>query len=97
MGGIHGRENPTNFPIIRKSLLPGLGKGLSVEALAARLYPDVPAANARMNLNRLRKPQINGKPKRLSFGDFIDLCMALDMVPERIVSQTITEVLEQEK
>lgn len=74
-----------------------LDKGLSVEALAARLYPDVPAVNARMNLNRLRKPQINGKPKRLSFGDFIDLCIALDMVPERIVSQTITEVLEQEK
>ena len=37
-------------------------KGLSVEALAVRLYPDAPAANARMNLNRLRNPQINGKP-----------------------------------
>lgn len=72
-----------------------LALGLSVDALAARLYPDVPIANARMNLNRLRKPQVNGKPKRLLFGDFIDLCIALDLVPERVISQTITEIIEQ--
>ena len=72
-----------------------LALGLSVDALAARLYPDVPIANARMNLNRLRKPQVNGKPKRLLFGDFIDLCLALDLVPERVISQTITEIIEQ--
>lgn len=70
-------------------------KGLSVDALAARLYPDVPIANARMNLNRLRKPQVNGKPKRLLFGDFVDLCIALDMIPERVISQTITAIIEQ--
>ena len=71
-----------------------LALGLSVDALAARLYPDMPIANARMNLNRLRKPQVNGKPKRLLFGDFIDLCIALDLVPERVISQTITAILE---
>ena len=69
-------------------------KGLSVDALAAQLYPEVPIANARMNLNRLRKPQVNGKPKRLLFGDFVDLCIALDMVPERVISQTITAIIE---
>lgn len=74
-----------------------LALGLSVEALAARLYPDIPIANARMNLNRLRKPQVNGKPKRLLFGDFIDLCMALDLVPERVISQTITAIIERRK
>ena len=68
--------------------------GISVDALAAKLYPEVPVSNARMTLNRLRKPQVTGKPKRLLFGDFIDMCIALDLVPERIVTQAITEVLE---
>jgi hypothetical protein len=68
--------------------------GISVDALAAKLYPEVPISNARMTLNRLRKPQVTGKPKRLLFGDFIDMCIALDLVPERIVTQAITEVLE---
>ena len=70
-----------------------ISKGLSVDALAAKLYPDMPLANARMNLNRLRKPQVNGKPKRLLFSDFIDLCLALDMTPERVMAQAITSVL----
>ena len=70
-----------------------ISKGLSVDALAAKLYPDIPLPNARMNLNRLRKPQVNGKPKRLLFSDFIDLCLALDMTPERVMAQAITSVL----
>lgn len=71
-----------------------IAKGLSVDALAAALYPDVPIANARMNLNRLRKPQVTGKPKRLLYGDFIDLCVALDLIPERVIAQTITDIVE---
>ena len=68
--------------------------GLTVDALAEKLYPNVPLANARMNLNRLRKPQVTGKPKRLSYGDFIDLCIALDLPPERTVARTVLETLE---
>lgn len=68
--------------------------GMSVDALAVKLYPEVPVANARMTLNRLRKPQVTGKPKRLLFGDFIDMCVTLDLIPERIVTQAITEMLE---
>ncbi|MDD2966633.1 MAG: hypothetical protein PHN64_03940 [Desulfovibrionaceae bacterium] len=70
--------------------------GMSVDALAAKLYPEVPLANARMTLNRLRKAQVTGKPKRLLFGDFIDMCAALDLIPERVVTQAVTEVLEKE-
>ncbi len=69
-------------------------RGLTVDALARKLYPDIPIANARMAINRLRKPQITGKPKRLLYGDFIDMCLALDLVPERVIAQTITEVME---
>lgn len=68
--------------------------GLTVDALAGRLYPDTSLANARMTLNRLRKPQVTGKPKRLLFSDFIDMCMALDLPPERVLAQTIMEILE---
>ena len=68
--------------------------GMSIDALAAKLYPDVPIANARMTLNRLRKPQVTGKPKRLLYGDFIDMCIALNEPPERIVAQTILETLK---
>lgn len=68
--------------------------GLTVDALASKLYPDVPLANARMTLNRLRKPQVTGKPKRLLYGDFIDMCIALGLPPERVIAQTILETLE---
>ena len=68
--------------------------GLTVDALAERLYPTVPLANARMNLNRLRKAQVTGKPKRLSYGDFIDLCVTLDLSPERVVARTVLETME---
>ena len=72
-------------------------KGLTVDALARKLYPDIPIANARMAVNRLRKPQVTGKPKRLLFGDFIDMCLALELIPERVIAQTITEVLDATK
>lgn len=94
-------EERMRVALERKAMEPfeerRLDKGLSVKALAVCLYPDVSAANARMSLSRLREPQINDRPKRLLFGDFVDLCATLDMVPKRIVSQTIAEVLEQEK
>lgn len=69
-------------------------KGMTVDALAAKLYPELPIQNARMHLNRLRLPQATGKPKRLLYGDFIDMCLALDLIPERVLAQTITEVVE---
>lgn len=69
-------------------------KGMTVDALAAKLYPELPIQNARMRLNRLRLPQVTGKPKRLPYGDFIDMCLALDMIPERVLSQTIMDVVE---
>ena len=69
-------------------------KGMTVNALAAKLYPELPIQNARMHLNRLRLPQVTGKPKRLLYGDFIDMCLALDMIPERVLSQTIMDVVE---
>lgn len=69
-------------------------KGMTVDALAAKLYPELPIQNARMQLNRLRLPQATGKPKRLLYGDFIDMCIALELIPERVLSQTITEIVE---
>ena len=69
---------------------------MTVDALAAKLYPELPIQNARMHLNRLRLPQVTGKPKRLLYGDFIDMCMALELPPERVLAQTIIEIAEQQ-
>lgn len=63
--------------------------GLTVDAVARRLYPGAPIASARMNINRLRLPQATGKPKRLVYGDFIALCLALDLEPERVLAETV--------
>ncbi len=69
-----------------------LEKKMTIDDLARRLYPNLPIANARMNVNRLRKPQVNGKPKRLLFGDFVDMCLALDLIPERVIAQTVGNI-----
>lgn len=69
-------------------------KKMTVDGLAAKLYPELPIQNARMRLNRLRLPQTTGKPKRLLYGDFIDMCLALELTPERALAQTIIEVIE---
>ncbi|MBQ7456166.1 MAG: hypothetical protein IJS54_00940 [Desulfovibrio sp.] len=69
-----------------------LEKKMTIDDLARRLYPNLPIANARMNVNRLRKPQVNGKPKRLLFGDFVDICLALDLIPERVIAQTVGSI-----
>ena len=71
-----------------------LEKKMTIDDLARRLYPNLPIAiaNARMNVNRLRKAQVNGKPKRLLFGDFVDMCLALDLIPERVIAQTIGSI-----
>lgn len=68
--------------------------GMTLDALASKLYPDIPTQNARMHINRLRLPQVTGKPKRLQYGDFIELCQALELVPERVLAQTITEIID---
>ena len=69
-----------------------LEKKMTIDDLARRLYPNLPIANARMHVNRLRKPQVNGKPKRLLFGDFVDICLALDLIPERVIAQTVGSI-----
>ena len=67
---------------------------MTIDDLARRLYPNLPIAIAiaRMNVNRLRKAQVNGKPKRLLFGDFVDMCLALDLIPERVIAQTVGSI-----
>ena len=65
---------------------------ISVEALAEKVFPGTP--NARMIIQRMRKPQANGKTRALSLGEFVKMARALDMSPLEalgIVLQRIPE------
>ena len=52
---------------------------ISVEALAKEVFPGVP--NSRMIIQRIRKPQANGKTRSLSLGEFTRMAMALKISP----------------
>lgn len=52
---------------------------ITIEALASQVFPGVP--NARMIIQRMRKPQANGKTRALSLGEFVEICRALQIGP----------------
>lgn len=52
---------------------------MSVEALAQAVFPNTP--NARMIIQRIRKPQANGKTRAMSLGEFVIMSKALGMSP----------------
>jgi hypothetical protein len=52
---------------------------MSVEALAKAVFPSAP--NARMIIQRIRKPQANGKTRVLSLGEFVKMSRALGVAP----------------
>ena len=57
--------------------------GMSIEAFGKKVYPQDPSP--RMRIQSLRKPQANGKPRRLPVGDFIAMCEALGMDHVRVL------------
>lgn len=56
---------------------------LSIAALGERIYPNDPSPY--MRIQSLRKPQANGKPRRLPVGDFMALCEALELDHVRVL------------
>lgn len=65
---------------------------MSVEALANEVFPGV--SNARMIIQRMRKPQANGKTRAVSFGEFIKMAKALKISPLEAVSAVLNRVDE---
>ena len=57
--------------------------GMSIEALGKKLYPNDPSPY--MKIQALRKPQKNGKPRRLPVGEFMALCEALQLDHVRVL------------
>ncbi|MBQ7607216.1 MAG: hypothetical protein IJU76_04530 [Desulfovibrionaceae bacterium] len=58
-------------------------KNLSIEALGKKVYPH--EASPYMKIQSLRKPQKNGKPRRLSVGEFMAICEALELDHVRVL------------
>lgn len=56
---------------------------MSIQALGEKVYPSDPSPY--MRIQGLRKPQANGKPKRLPVGDFMALCEALELDHVRVL------------
>lgn len=65
---------------------------MSVDALARAVFPDAP--NARMIIQRMRKPQANGKTRSMSLGEFIDLAVALGISPMEAFAAVLNRVEE---
>ena len=56
---------------------------MSLQTLGEKVYPNDPSPY--MRIQGLRKPQANGKPKRLPVGDFMALCEALELDHVRVL------------
>lgn len=65
---------------------------ISVEALAREVFPGVP--NARMIIQRIRKPQANGKTRALSLGEFVKISRALGILPVEALSIVLNRIDE---
>lgn len=56
---------------------------MSIEALGKKVYPNDPSPY--MRIQGFRKPQANGKPRRLPVGDFMAMCQALNLDHVRVL------------
>ena len=63
--------------------------GMTIDQLAAEVYPGVPTPSARMRIQGLRKPQgANGKRKRLLYSEFLLMAKAVGLTPSEVVTLT---------
>ena len=65
---------------------------MSVEALAKAVFPDTP--NARMIIQRMRKPQANGKTRSVSLGEFIEMSLAVGKQPLDVLAVVLNRIDE---
>lgn len=65
---------------------------VSVEALAGEVFPGVP--NARMIIQRMRKPQANGKTRAMSLGEFVKIARALKISPLEALGAVLGRIEE---
>ena len=72
----------------RKEAIPPI----SVEALANEVFPGV--SNSRMIIQRMRKPQANGKTRAISLGEFVKMARALKISPLEALGVILNRVDE---
>lgn len=64
-------------------------KGLTDESWGELAFAGT--VNGRRKIQNLKKPQANGRPQRLSVGDFVRLCYPLGVDPTRILGKVLDE------
>ena len=60
---------------------------MSIEALGKKVYPNAPSPY--MKIQALRKPQKDGKPRRLTLGEFVAICEALGLDHVRVLIDAV--------
>ena len=65
---------------------------MSVEALGKLVYPN--DASPYMRIQAFRKPQSNGKKRRLPVGDFVSMCAALGLDHVRVLIEAAEKKTE---
>jgi hypothetical protein len=74
----------------RNSLVPKV----SIDALAQKVFPGLPLANARMIIHRMRHKQSNGKTRAVSLGEFVKMARALNMSPLDALGVVLSRIEE---
>lgn len=82
------REAMQLFDEVRKSRKPKI----SVEALASEVFPGDP--NGRMIIQRMRRPQANGKTRVMALGEFVKIARALKISPLEALGAVLNKVDE---
>ncbi|MBQ9407442.1 MAG: hypothetical protein IJU37_11990 [Desulfovibrio sp.] len=63
---------------------------MTIDDLAARLYPDKTIPAARMMIQRLRTPQGSKPPRKMDLGEYVELTRAVGLDP----SSTLTVIMQ---
>ncbi len=67
-------------------------KGMTLDEIASKVYGSENLPQSRLKLYRLRKPQKDGKTKKLTLSDFVAICEALGVDPVRVLAKNLDKV-----
>lgn len=67
-------------------------KGMTLDEIASKVYGGENLPQSRLKLYRLRKPQKDGKTKKLTLSDFVAICEALEVDPVRVLAKNLDKI-----
>ena len=65
---------------------------ITIDRLATVLYPEKPVTSGRMVIQRLRHPQGDKEPRKMSLGEFVELSRAVGVNPVQALGAVLQEI-----